>query len=179
MSMPSLFPDVGAQAHDARTPVRMTPDPAQDGVTHVNVYSKGQTALGQFLSNFYAKRVDVVCPDGVTRTFGSIEALWYWLAVSHHPRAEALRPLAGYAAKDLGRRLKDEVAPLTVPGFEEIICRAIRTKVLESERGRKELAACTLPFEHYYVMRGRVHDVKARYPWLIDLFGELREDCRR
>ena len=50
---------------------------ADDGVTHINVYSKGTTALGRALSNF-AHIPFMVVPNG---RFESIEAYWYWLRV--------------------------------------------------------------------------------------------------
>ena len=48
-----------------------------DGITHINVYSKGATALGRALSNF-ARIPVMVVPNG---RFESVEAYWYWLRV--------------------------------------------------------------------------------------------------
>lgn len=152
--------------------------PTDDGVRHINVYSKSATPLGRFLSNFTRKWIDVPCPDGQTRAFASVEALWYWLGVSHHPNEAQLRGTSGYAAKHLGRQMKRDVGTRHVDGFEAIICQAIRLKVDATPRARRALADSTLPFAHYYVMQGRVMDVSGKYPWLLELFDTLREECR-
>lgn len=49
-------------------------DCQKDGIDHINVYSKGKTALGRFLSNF--AQVDLETKNG---NFSSVEAYWYWL----------------------------------------------------------------------------------------------------
>ena len=48
--------------------------PQNDGITHINVYSKGKTTLGRWLTNFAHTPIDTI--DG---HFESIEGYWYWL----------------------------------------------------------------------------------------------------
>lgn len=69
-------------------------DPNEDGISHINVYSKGRTGIGRFLSNFTFYPIHTV--DG---EFHSIEGYWYWLTC----RDDRLRYLHGYEAKKLGR----------------------------------------------------------------------------
>lgn len=65
-----------------------------DGVTHINVYSRGETAVGRWLSNF--TRCSLETEDG---NFESIEGYWYWLT-THDCE---LRELHGFLAKKVGR----------------------------------------------------------------------------
>lgn len=48
--------------------------PANDGVTHINSYSKSRCEIGRMLSNFYLHNVNT--PYGV---FPSVEAYWSYL----------------------------------------------------------------------------------------------------
>ena len=66
-----------------------------DGEDHINIYSKGKTEIGRWLSNF--SHTEIITEDG---KFSSIEGYWYWLTT----KDERLRTLIGWAAKDLGKR---------------------------------------------------------------------------
>jgi hypothetical protein len=147
----------------------MVYDPKQDGVSHLNVYSKARTQLGRHLSNFDYAPIET--EGGV---FASVEGYWYWLGCSHSDR-DLLRSVSGYEAKALGRKLgagdwSDS------PGFKRKICAAIRTKVLRYYAN--DLADSTLPLCHYYVMQGRVIEPKEGR-WVIEYLTELRESLRQ
>lgn len=113
-------------------------DPTKDGIDHINVYSKGKTALGRFLSNF--AETDLETKDG---HFASVEAYWYWLTCPPFPdskchecdgtgviavgqgqqtdfgpcdicNSDSLRSLYGVEAKNRGRdmqKLRQQVKP--------------------------------------------------------------------
>jgi predicted NAD-dependent protein-ADP-ribosyltransferase YbiA (DUF1768 family) len=70
-----------------------------DGITHINIYSKGKTTLGRELSNFANTPIEVT--DGY---FESIEGYWYWLGSSNKDK-ELLRNMSGFQAKQYGRNL--------------------------------------------------------------------------
>jgi len=61
-----------------------------DGLSHINIYSKGMTELGRLLSNFANTPVNTP-QDG---KFTSIEGYWYWLLGKNDNR-EVLRTLHG------------------------------------------------------------------------------------
>jgi hypothetical protein len=50
--------------------------PSEDGVTHINVYSRGNTELGRLLSNF--AHTPFSHPE--FGEFASVEGFWYWLS---------------------------------------------------------------------------------------------------
>ena len=140
------------------------PDPNQDGLTHLNVYSQACTVLGRFLSNF--AHAPFECSDG---RFASIEGYWYWLSCTHTRRDE-LRTAYGYTAKKLGRELcgadwksDDE--------FQDKIKRAISSKLQAYPAMLKQLQDNKLPLQHYYVF-GKGDNIKVhqdgRSDWIIN-----------
>lgn len=141
-----------------------------DGRDHVNIYSKGATLLGRWMSNF--TRLPVVI-DG--KHFESLEGYWYWLGIHPDcPRRSELQCLAGFNAKTLGRQLKKD---WQLRGDEQAFRRKIRHAVWQKCEQhpylRDRLAESTLPFAHYYVVVGTPKD--AGYDWLVEIW----EDARR
>ena len=152
----------------------MVINPIEDGVTHINIYSKGQTELGRMLTNF--SKFPIVTEDG---TFMSVEGYWYYLSISENePRREELRKAYGFWAKKLGKEILEE----TNGGknsrfdkrFEEKILKAIwykfkRNTHLLTNKNKN------LPFEHYYNYGGKVIDVKEKYLWMVEGISKMRD----
>jgi len=134
----------------------------EDGVTHLNIYSKGKTELGRFLSNFCLSPVDT--PDG---EFASIEGYWYWLG-TEHPDREELRRLHGWEAKKIGRQLK-AVSSVELPDFRDRIRSALRNKLFSRPDMLLKLLNNDLPLAHYYVQYGRVTEPPGN-EWLVEFF---------
>lgn len=126
--------------------------PANDGVDHVNIYSRGRTELGRLLSHFATTPFDVA-PHG---RFACLEAYWYWLQCEEGPERERLRVLSGFAAKRAGRALRTPHFRLASElEFRRCIARATREKIRCTPRLASALRACTLPLTHDYVYAGR------------------------
>jgi predicted NAD-dependent protein-ADP-ribosyltransferase YbiA (DUF1768 family) len=125
-------------------------NPANDGIDHINIYSKGQTILGRTLSNF--KYAPFVCDDG---PFDSVEGYWYFLQVNDNcPDKERLREVNGYNAKNLGRELRNLYPnPITdQKEFEMKILTAISKKLTQNKVILDLLVESgDLPLTHYYV----------------------------
>lgn len=125
-------------------------NPEDDGVTHINVYSKGKTELGRFLSNF--SRVPLETVDG---KFLSVEGYWYWL-LCDHPGRDALRNTYGFEAKRLGRELSENDWPSSHnTQFIQKITDAIIYKLQTSPKYLTMLKQTDLPLAHYYVYNGK------------------------
>lgn len=140
-------------------------NPAEDGKTHINIYSKGATWLGRFLSNFADCHVDT--DDGPFRT---IEGYWYWLSTKN----EDLRKTDGFASKKLGRELGGQDWSHD-PNFEFKISKAILQKMNKSEECKKALIQSgIIPFYHYYVYKSKVVMPKDGL-WMITLIDQYRE----
>jgi hypothetical protein len=114
--------------------------PIADGITHINVYSKGKTKLGRALTNF--SNIEFVHPQH--GKFASVEGFWYWLGTGK--THDQLRTLYGYEAKEIGRKLPK----VDVCNFEQQIKAAIFYKVEQNPGLWNALKESELPFSHYY-----------------------------
>ncbi len=150
------------------------PNPANDGVTHVNVYSHGRTELGRLLSNFAHTPFTF---DGAL--FASVEGFWYYTVSGD----AVCRGLSGTDAKTTGRRLP----ALHNPPNAELLSAVYRAKLAAHPTIARALAASTLPFFHYYVYDGvgvpdGVRDA-VRVPehalWTAQLWEALRAEAQR
>ena len=141
-------------------------DPRNDGIDHINVYSKGKTEIGRWLSNFtYAP---ITTEDG---KFNSIEGYWYWLST----KDDSLRKLSGFAAKKKGRELKGEDW-LTSKDFKHKIRKAIHNKLCSYPNMMDIFLKTELPIVHYYVFKDKVV-VPKEGKWLMDFLEEYRESA--
>jgi len=150
--------------------------PVNDGVDHINIYSKGTTELGRLLSNF--AHTPFTCEHGA---FASVEAYWYWL---RSPKAginnlAKLRTLHGFAAKKFGRTLVAPDADQIYVGddFEALIKDAFREKLIAHPHIQIMLRDSALPLAHYYVFKGAPK--AAGHEWQVEYWEELRKRLQR
>jgi len=138
-------------------------NPDEDGITHINVYSKGKTELGRFLSNF--SYFPIKTEDGC---FDSVEGYWYWLSC----KDDNLRKMSGYQAKDYGRKHggKDW---LSDDNFKRKITSAIEIKIKSNQYMYDKIKKCNLPFTHYYVYGSKLVNVPEA-KWILDCINNLR-----
>lgn len=140
-------------------------NPAEDGVTHINIYSKGATELGRLLTNFAYTPFN----HDIFGQFASVEGFWYFVKTGF--KHDHLRDLHGVAAKKEGKQL--EAAHF--PYFQQAILSAIRCKMRQPKL-LQLLAESTLPFEHYYY--GTPDNAKVielpQYQWIVDEFERIR-----
>lgn len=154
------------------TPSSFILQPKDDGITHINAYSRGKTELGRCLSNF--AECPFTCEDG---EFQSIEGYWYWLSCPPGTQREQLRKLSGISAKKAGRDLRGKDWDET-PKFRAKIETALEAKGAAWSYLRAELRECDLPITHYYVMRGKViAPVKGSWVWA--KWERLREEYQQ
>lgn len=142
----------------------------QDGINHINIYSKGLTELGRWLSNFTYAPIEL---KGLGN-FDSIEALWYYLC-THDDR---LRHTHGFQAKKLGKEILsklNETEQFHVDdNFKEIIKSALKVKLRTYPDKLNEFIYSDqkLPFVHYYEYNGK--RVDAGFIWIPEFFNDLR-----
>lgn len=151
-------------------------NPDEDGITHINVYSKGRTPLGRTLSNFAHTPFDH--PE--YGHFSSVEGFWYWLSTGG--TRNELRGLYGFKSKEVGLMISDSIKkqggfPI-VEDFEAKIKKAILCKVEQNQELRELLKLSTLPLTHYYVF-GNNGKYKVSYPanyaWIHEYISDLRD----
>lgn len=139
-------------------------DEGKDGVDFINIYSKGLTPLGRWLSNFAHQEFE--CEHG---RFASVEAYWYWLGCED----DALRSLHGFKAKQEGRK---RIRTIHREGFENLIRKAIDIKIKSNRPMMMELANSTLPLCHFYEYGGKRID--AGFEWIVEHISDRREQLR-
>lgn len=142
--------------------------PSQDGVNHINIYSKGKTTLGRMLSNFYFS--PFVLPNH--GKFSSVEGYWYWLST----KDEKLRELFGFEAKKRGQFLK---APdwVDTQEFKDSIKESIKAKIDQNPLIKKELKQSSLPLVHYYVYGDKIVKVP-KGQWIVDFIEQYRKEIQ-
>ena len=140
-----------------------------DGIDHINIYSKGNTEIGRMLSNFY--RFKILTNDG---DFDSVEAYWYWLGIEDCKEKDVLRHAYGFTAKQIGKDLIKKHNPRHDDEFEKKILKAIWYKFRRNKNLLHAEYLC-LPFEHYYNYGGKIIDVKNKYLWMIDGIEKMRD----
>lgn len=145
----------------------------EDGITHINCWSKGRTVLGQLLSNFANTPFD----HPQHGSFASVEGFWYWCATGMQDRQ--LKRLYGASAKSYGKKLTPVALEEAV--FRDLIRSAIRCKLEQNAQLREMFIASELPFEHYYVYGPKVDVIvqKDEHRWQMDYLEELRDLWRR
>lgn len=145
--------------------------PENDGLDHINVYSKGRTELGTFLSNFAYSPIKT--EDGY---FNSIEGYWYWLSCSHTDR-DILRKLHGFEAKKKGRELRGKDWETSLV-FKDKVKKAIEIKVRSNDVIKQKFVESSLPLTHYYVFYGKTK-VPEGSEWIMEFLEELRETLKK
>lgn len=141
-------------------------NPNDDGVTHINLYNKGNTELGRDLSHF--SNVGFTHP--VFGTFMSIEGFWYWLSTGR--QEDRLRTAYGFRAKKLGKDLpKVEMPP---EEFKKHIGDAHKLRLEQNFLLKRKFIDSSLPFEHYYHYGEPPKVQLAAGQWIKDILEDLR-----
>lgn len=143
-------------------------DPFNDGLDHINIYSRSRSELGRLLSNF--ARTAFTHPE--YGYFASMEAYWYWCKSGKmHDR---IRRTVGSYAKSMGRNL-----PFVFnPKFNEDIDSGLTAKLQCNPTIQAMLRESTLPFMHYYVVGERVVLPNSDVFDLADWYTNQREIMR-
>lgn len=163
----SLFDHDGGQTH-------ITPSNLEysrlDGVTHINIYSKGRTELGRLLSHF----THTPFTHPYYGPFHSMEGFWYYIKAAEQD--DTLRTLWGRQAKDYGKRKPS----LRRENFKELIIEANFHKIDQTPELKRLMADSALPFDHYYLFGEEPVFVRPPgFGWLVEGFEEIRQHLRR
>lgn len=138
-------------------------DPREDGITHINIYSKGQTQLGRYMSNWTKDYINTELGE-----FDSIEGLIYYMG-SFDPK---LKNLSGFEAKEYGEKA-DRGIRLPQDIFRRIIVDAMENKILANNHLLSLLKQSTLPFTHYYTYGNKIIEIP-KWQWQVEEWEKLR-----
>ena len=119
----------------------MNHQPIDDGVSHINVYTKGATPLGRALSNLDRQYPFIHPPWGKWKT---LEGLWYFLGTgcTHWE----LNVMDGFLAKKHGKTLER----VQYDKFDRDIKIAMLCKIVQNVELLDLFLYSSLPFAHYY-----------------------------
>lgn len=154
----------------------MTYKVSEDGITHINCYSKGLTELGRLLTNF------AHTPFEHTKYghFESVEGLWYFLKTGR--LYDKFRTLHGHQAKKVGQKLVPKVDAqdkIEIPQeFKEDILEGIRCKLRQNKDILAMMVDTDLPFAHYYYYGDPTQNPPIKtlpeYNWIMDELERIR-----
>lgn len=154
--------------------------PLEDGITHVNVYSKSRCLLGRLLSNFAHTPIE---SGGIK--FESIESWWYYTKMVNinsnslfpiftDEQMESVSKSIGKEAKKIFRDLYKEDSVTYNPTKDEVK-EAYILKAESNENVKKLLLENNLPFSHYYMMFDKKVNADD-YLWTAELWNEVKEE---
>lgn len=149
-------------------------NPEEDGITHINIYSKGKTSLGRKLSNWYPGTYKYLKIS--LGNFHTIEGLIFFLGCFDN----RLRETTGYESKKLGEEL-DRKIRLPEEIFKNYIIEAMKEKINQSEKTFGELYEnlkySELPLVHYYNYGGKVI-ISDKWQWQIEEWEKIRKEIK-
>lgn len=149
-------------------------DPDMDGISHINIYTKGKTRLGRLITNL----ADIPVDHPQYGMFRTAEGLWYYLKTGliH----ESLRACSGFDAKRLGSTFPT----VWFDDFQAQMKIGIRQKIRKNLELYNLFVSSELPFEHYYFYSSKKPGaaVKVVEPkdvrWLTEFITELRNEFK-
>lgn len=145
----------------------------EDGVKHLNIYSKAKTSLGKQLTNMYPFKFVYENIE-----FNSVEQAWHYYKFIDQPEIakQILAMDNPFNCLSFARANKTDASnkvALSI-GFklriEEVICTRIEADINLKNALRNSI----LPFEHYYAYGDKIHDQRDKYDWLIKIFENIR-----
>lgn len=167
--------------------------PEEDGIDHINIYSRGKTELGRELSAFSECAIHKEYGQ-----FNSIEGLYHYLKIMRSLNVptrrvenvplnycwikrtlEDLKSAYGVRAKSLGKSARESIISYGIEcldrpdeEFTNEIVEATEQKIRNSKELRKAVADNTLPYLHYYVKDDGKAIYMAHFGWTADVVAE-------
>ena len=159
-------------------------DPNLDGINHINVYSRGKTEIGRFLSNMAHTPFEYQRFESQRFDLKNVESFWYYakLEWTCDPRLENIFEKNAFEAKKLGKLIeKDherefEHIVWDEQEFRRSILDCIRVKIESYPEMKDSILENDLPLNHYYVNQSGGVVRLPKYNWLITGIENLISD---
>jgi hypothetical protein len=141
-------------------------DPREDGITHINIYSRANTSLGKALSNWTPCTIKTSIGE-----FRSIEGLIFFMGSFD----DRLRKAVGFEAKQLGEKL-DRGIRLPDDIFKKIIIEGMKSKLIYLDKKLfEEFFMSKLPLTHYYRYDTKVIEIP-KWQWQVEEWEKIRRE---
>lgn len=144
------------------------PDPAMDGITHINTHTKAKNPLGVILSPSYDIGEPIHHP--LMAHFRSVENLWHYLNTGG--TRDNIRTMEPHVARNFARLTKK----FSCDKFSELTIDLTILKLQTHSDWVNQMVNSTLPFDHYFV-KGRDH--MAVRPKVAGLYVKALDDVRK
>lgn len=171
--------------------------PEEDGIDHINIYSRGKTELGRMLSNF--SECEIHKQYG---SFKSIEGLYHYLKVMRSLNVKDnevknipltycwikrtladLKDASGVRAKSLGKYARESIIAYGVPyldkpdaNFTDEIIQATEQKIKNNPTLKKLIVENELHYVHYYVKEDGSAIYMPHFGWTADVIMDAIEN---
>lgn len=142
-------------------------NPDNDGIDHINIYSRGKTQLGKMLSNWYPANVEISIGS-----FKTIEGVIFYLSSFN----DFFRNADGYNCKKYGKDF-DKGIRLPEDVFRKFIIDSMLDKVNKNDTLKCLLKESNLPLKHYYNYSGKIIEVM-NWQWQVDEWENIRKGLK-
>jgi len=144
-------------------------NPADDGITHINIWTQAKTGLGKDLSNLSAR--SMLHPE--FGKFACLEGYWYWLKTGK--QHNVLRGLSGFEAKQQGKTFEVVYNDHFEREFKQGLYWRLAQHPDMSDALRRLVGYDQLDLRHYYVYgkepgKQKVVDVGDKHRWQLDFY---------
>jgi len=160
--------------------------PEEDGVTHINVYTKAKTKLGRLLTNMSNISFPIKI-KGKEYIFSSLEGYWYFTKIKLIKGVEdfSFQNIDCFSAKIKGNNFlkgDNKIKEEDYPSFQKEIKKALKAKIENNEEIKELLISTTLPFIHYYYY-GEGDDskiiLKKEDEWMMKEIEKIRKELQK
>lgn len=152
----------------------------EDGITHINVFSKSRSKLGRMLSNFANTSVTTE-----TDKFITVESWWYWMKMKNinesclvplftDEQLSEIKEKAGKDAKDYFRALYKTDSSEYSPTKAQLKV-TYKLKLEQHPEVKELLLKNTLPLAHYYMMFNKKVSADSTL-WTALLWDEIKNE---
>jgi len=159
-----LKPILGSK-NSLKKPKRSPMGWKEDGVDHINIWDRGNTTLGKFLSH----NAKTPFTHNIFRKFCSMDSFWKY--IQSEERDDRLRVMSGVTLRAFSKQL----TMLRINNFKAIILDSEWQKLKQYPDKVKIMRESTLPFDFYYINKKSGIRIRPTYfNWLIAGINEIR-----
>lgn len=157
-------------------------EPKNDGIDHINAYSKSLCELGRLLTNFAHTPFE----HPQYGRFESVEGAWYFGKLGFVN--DEFKKVHGYNAKKLGQKMTKslyggEEEPPLPDHFKNFIKECISCKLRQNVDLLNKLVSTNVPIVHYYFYGDPNQDPVVKnldkYNWVTGHIEEIRKTCQQ
>ncbi len=138
--------------------------PKDDGITHINTWTKGKTVLGRQLSNLAT--LGFMHPKH--GYFRCMEAAWYFFSTGGTDNS--YKELTGFEAKKKGRNSNRVYAD----NFQDLIKECHRLRIEQNPILKTQFLRNKLPLAHYFCYGEKL--IQDKHQWQTEFLNELQAE---